>query len=155
MPLSPVYVWATIGVILIIVDLVTLTFFLFFLGIGALVTALCTWTGIISGIDGQLICFAVSSLVTMVLFRRLVKKMFGKHQGAGEYSQLVGQKAYVSLAIPAGHEGKVSYRGSDWIAFSDNPHGIPAGALVTIEAVDGIKLKVRTDRGPEVGTEAE
>ena len=112
MPLSPVYIWATVGIVLIIADLLTATFFLFFLGLGALVTALCTWTGITGGINGQLICFAVSSLVTMVLFRRMVKQMFGKHGGEAEYSQLVGQKGYVSAAIPAGHEGKVSYRGS-------------------------------------------
>lgn len=143
MPFSLVYVWATIGIILIIADLITLTFFLFFLGIGALVTALCTWTGFTPGIDSQLICFAASSLITMVLFRGMVKKMFGKKGGGDtEYSQLVGQKARVSATIPAGHEGKVSYRGSDWIAFSDSMKDIPEGAFVTIEGVEGIKLKV-------------
>jgi inner membrane protein len=142
MALSPVYIWATIGLILIIADLVTLTFFLFFLGIGALATAVFAWTGITPGINGQLVCFAVSSLVTMGLFRRMVKKMFGKNEGDAAYSQLVGQKAYVSATIPAGHEGKVSYRGSQWIAFSDSPEDIPEGSLVTIVGSDGIKLKV-------------
>lgn len=142
LPFSSAYIWATAGVVLIIIDLVTLTFFLFFLGIGALITALATWTGLIGGIDGQLICFAVSSLITMALFRGMVKKVFGKQAGDTEYSQLVGQKVYVSRTIVAGHEGKVSYRGSEWIAYSDDPDEIPEGTLVTIESVDGIKLKV-------------
>jgi membrane protein implicated in regulation of membrane protease activity len=142
MALSPAYIWATVGLILIIADLMTLTFFLFFLGIGALVTAVCTWTGITPGINGQLICFAASSLVTMGLFRRMVKRMFGKNEGGPEYSQLIGQKTYVSAAIIAGHEGKVSYRGSEWIAFSDSSEDIPEGSLVTIVGSDGIKLKV-------------
>jgi inner membrane protein len=142
MALSPVYVWASIGLILIIADLITLTFFLFFLGVGALITAVCTWVGLIAGMNGQLICFAASSLITMVLFRRAVKTMFGRHDGDAEYSQLVGQKAHVSVAIPVGHEGKVSYRGSEWIAFSDSSEAIPEGSLVTIVSIDGIKLKV-------------
>jgi len=143
MSLSPIYIWAIIGIVLIIADLVTLTFFLFFLGIGALITAVCIWVGVTPGINSQLICFAVFSLITVVLFRRLVKKMFGKKGGDQEYSQLVGQKAYVSVTIPAGHEGRITYRGSEWIAFSDNAEEIPEGTLVTIESVDGIKLKVR------------
>lgn len=142
MPSSLVYVWATIGVVLIIADLMTLTFFLFFLGLGALITALCVLTHVTPGIQGQLVCFAASSLIMMLLFRPAVKKMFGKRGDGKEYSQLVGQKARVSTAIPAGHEGKVSYRGSDWIAFSEGGEDIPEGTLVTIEGVEGIKLKV-------------
>lgn len=142
MALSPVYIWATIGVVLIIADLVTLTFFLVFLGMGALITAAFAWMGLATSINGQLICFAASSLVTMALFRGILRKMFGRDKGGTEYSQLVGQKAYVSTAIPVGHEGKVSYRGSEWIAFSDSPESIPEGSLVTIVSTDGIKLKV-------------
>jgi membrane protein implicated in regulation of membrane protease activity len=142
MGFSPVYIWATVGIILIIADLITLTFFLVFLGIGALITAVFTGIGITAGTNSQLICFAVSSLISMVLFRSMVKKMFGKKKGEMEYSQLVGQKAYISSAISAGHEGKVSYRGSEWIAFSDSSEDIPEGSLVTIVSVDGIKLKV-------------
>jgi membrane protein implicated in regulation of membrane protease activity len=144
MSLSPIYIWAIIGIILIIADLLTLTFFLFFLGVGALVTSVFTLMGVTTGINSQIICFAVSSLIIMVLFRGLVKKMFGKNESGSNYSQLVGQKGYVAEAIPAGHEGKVSYRGSVWIAFSDCPEDIPEGTLVTIESIDGIKLKVKT-----------
>jgi inner membrane protein len=121
---------------------ITLTFFLVFLGVGALITALFTWTGVTPGLNSQLLCFAASSLVTMVLFRGMVKKLFGKSGDNTEYSQLVGQKAHVSTEIPIGHEGKVSYRGSEWIAFSDSPKAIPEGSLVTIVSTDGIKLKV-------------
>lgn len=141
MTLSP-YIWAIIGIVFMIADMITLTFFLFFLGIGALITAVFVWTGITTGINSQLFCFAASSLITMVLFRRMVKKLFGKRGGEVEYSQLVGQKAFVTTAIPVGCEGKVSYRGSEWIAFSDHSEEIPEGTLVTIVSVDGIKLKV-------------
>jgi membrane protein implicated in regulation of membrane protease activity len=145
MSLSPMYIWAIIGIILIIADLLTLTFFLIFLGVGALVTSVFTVMGVTTGINSQLICFAVSSLITMVLFRGLVKKMFGKKEGKSDYAELVGQKGYVADTIPAGHEGKVSYRGSVWIAFSDCSEDIPAGTLVTIESIDGIKLKVKSN----------
>ena len=40
-------------------------------------------------------------------------------------------------------EGKVEYRGSRWIAFSDYGGEIPEGTLVTVVSVDGVRLKVR------------
>lgn len=140
--LGPVQLWAIIGILLIIADIFSLTFFLFFLGVGALVTAVFIQLGIAQGLGGQLLCFALSSLVVTVLFRSTVKRMFGRKAGPGDYSEYVGQRATVSVPIPPGGEGKVSYRGSDWIAFSESASGIAAGAAVTIVAVEGIKFKV-------------
>jgi membrane protein implicated in regulation of membrane protease activity len=45
---------------------------------GALITAVFIWLGMTPGINSQLVCFVVSSTVTAMLFRRTVKKMFGK-----------------------------------------------------------------------------
>jgi membrane protein implicated in regulation of membrane protease activity len=45
--------------------------------------------------------------------------------------------------IPAGGEGAIQYRGSDWIAFSDAAQTIPEGAIVQIESIEGIRVKVK------------
>jgi membrane protein implicated in regulation of membrane protease activity len=71
-----------------------------------------------------------------------LKKTFGKKAGHGDYSEYVGQRALVAVSIPPGGEGKVKYRGSEWIAYSDEGAEIPAEAAVLIVAIDGIKLKV-------------
>ena len=54
-----------------------------------------------------------------------------------------GQKVDVVKPIPAGGEGTVRYRGSDWIAFSDTNRTIPEGATVQIETIEGIRVKVK------------
>ncbi len=140
--LGPIQIWAIIGVALIIADIFSLTFFLFFLGIGALAAALSIWLGLTPGLVGQLICFCLASLAATLLFRSTLKKTFGRKSGQGDYSEYIGQRAIVSVAIPAGGEGKVTYRGSEWIAFSDKGGEIPIGTSVVIVAIEGIKFRV-------------
>lgn len=140
--LGPIQIWAIIGIVLIIADIFSLTFFLFFLGIGALATALSIWLGLTPNLAGQLVCFSLSSLIAALLFRSTLKKMFGKKGQHGDYAEYVGQRAAVSVSIPAGGEGKVTYRGSEWIAFCEDGREIPAGTAVRIVEIQGIKLKV-------------
>jgi len=142
MQLSLAHIWAITGIVLIAVEMVFPTFVALFLGIGALSAALTTWSGITPHFPGQLIVFSVTSLLTMLLFRNTAKKMFGKKTGT-EYSEYIGEKAAVTAAIPAGGEGRISYRGTEWIAFSDSDAVIPEGSSVEIISVDGIRLKVK------------
>ncbi len=135
-------IWAIIGLVLIVLDMLTYTFVFFFFGISALLTALISWTGLVKSLSWQLVFFSAFSLVSLVVFRKWAKQAFGKNKGAAEYSDLVGQTAYVAVKIPAGGEGKVSFRGSDWLAHSASGGEIEQGAKVVIEEVEGIKLKV-------------
>ena len=138
---SPILVWAITGVVFLILELTTFTFVFSFLGIGALIVALTTWLGLTPAISSQLGVFSVSSILTMLLFRRTARKLFaGSHAIHRDY---VGEKVKVIKAIPAGGEGTIVYRGSDWIAFSDYAHPIDEGATVEIIAIEGIRVKVK------------
>jgi membrane protein implicated in regulation of membrane protease activity len=44
--------------------------------------------------------------------------------------------------IPAHGEGRIFYRGAEWMAVSNNNVPIEAGSKVTIVKADGIKLLV-------------
>ena len=138
---TPALVWAAIGLCLLIVELATLTFILCFVGLGALIVALTTWIGITTSLGSQLIVFSVSSLLLMLLLRKTAKKLFAGH--ADLPPDYAGQKVEVVKPIPAGGEGTIKYRGSDWIAFSDAPQTIPEGAAVQIETIEGIRVKVK------------
>lgn len=139
--LSHSLLWAIIGIILIIAEVATMSFFLIFFGLGALLTALLAWSGITPGIESQLIVFAVSSLAMLAALRRFAKNLFFSKADASQDS--VGQRALVSKMIPAGNEGAVTFRGTEWIAFSDTSETIPAGSTVEITGTEGIRLKVR------------
>jgi membrane protein implicated in regulation of membrane protease activity len=139
--MSPVIVWAIIGIILIIIELMSLTFVFAFFGVGALIVSLTTWAGITPGISSQLAVFAVSSLFMLFVLRKTAKKLFfGSHDVPPDYK---GQKVKVVKAVPVGGEGAISYRGSVWIAFSESTEAIPEGSTVEIISLDGIRAKVK------------
>lgn len=133
--------WAIIGIILIIAEVATMSFVLIFFGLGALLTALLAWTGITPGLDSQLLVFSISSLLMLAALRRFAKELFFSKADTSQDS--IGQQAQVSKAISHGAEGAVTFRGSEWIAFSDSADTIPAGSTVEIIATEGIRLKVR------------
>jgi membrane protein implicated in regulation of membrane protease activity len=139
--LSPVIIWAIIGVIFFVIELATLTFILCFLAIGAIVVSLTTWSGLTAGISSQLAVFSISSILTMLLFRKTARRLFaGSHDSPPDYMK---QKVKVVKAIPSGGEGTIIYRGSDWIAFSDYKDTIQEGDTVEIIAMEGIRVKVK------------
>lgn len=141
MELSPVWIWAIFGVLLIIVELFTFTFIFSFLGIGAVITAIATGIGLTPDINSQLVVFAITSILTMLLFRKWAKRLFfGVADMSPEYT---GEKVKVIQAIPAGGEGRIEYRGSPWSAYSDSVDTIPEGSTVEIVAIDGVRVKIR------------
>lgn len=138
---SPAAVWAIVGLLLLVAELATVTFILCFIGLGALITALTTWIGLTSSFSSQLIVFSASTLLLLLLLRKTAKRLFAGH--ADVPPDYAGQKVHVIRPIPAGGEGAIRYRGSDWIAFSGTTQTIPEGAVVQIEAIEGIRVKVK------------
>ena len=138
--LSPAVVWAIVGLVLLIMELATVSFILCFIGLGALIVAATTWMGLTSSFNSQLIVFSASSLSLLFLLRKTAKKLFAGH--ADVPPDYTGQKVKVVKPIPAGGEGTVMYRGSNWLAFSDTTQTIPEGATVQIESIEGIRIKV-------------
>ena len=138
--LSPVIIWAIIGVVLIIIELMSVTFVFAFFGAGALIVSLTTWIGLTPGLNGQIGVFSVSSLLMMLALRATARRLFfGSHDTPPDDK---GQKVKVVRAIPAGGEGAMSYRGSERIAFSESREGIHAGSTVEIVSLHGIRAKL-------------
>lgn len=139
--LSPALLWAIAGVILIVIELVSFSFVLAFLGVGCFITALTTWFGLTPNTNMQLAAFSVSSIALLALFRKTFIKMFAGH--GVNMSDDIGQRAKVIKDIPPDGEGDVLYRGSVWNAISDSKETISEGATVEITATEGIRLKVK------------
>jgi len=138
---SPSLVWAVVGLVLLIAELATVSFILCFIGLGALIVALTTWLSITPSFSSQLIVFTVSSLLLLFLLRKTAGKLFAGQ--AGFTAGLYGAKGPRDQA----HTGR--RRGSDPISrvgldcFSDATQTIPEGAIVQIESVEGIRVKVK------------
>jgi len=143
MDLSPTNVWIIVAALTLIIELMSVSVVFVFLTIGALITALLTWLGVVSGLNAQLLCFSVVSVLSMVLLRKPFKFWLKKSDNGTEYSEYLGDKATVIKAIPDQDEGRVFYRGTEWIALSEDQKAIETGKLVVIQALDGIKLIVK------------
>ena len=143
MELSNLEIWVILGVGLLIIEIFSVSFFSVFFGVGALATALLTYLELTNDTVSQIIAFLIISVISLFFFRKQILESFNK---TGEnYSELINERAKVSTAIPAKGEGKVFYRGSDWIAEATSDVAIPKGSTIIIKHVDGIRLLVEPE----------
>lgn len=140
MEISGISIWVILGVGLLLLEIFTTSFYAIFFGIGALITALFVSIGLADEMPTQVIIFALSSIVSLLFFRKRIMELFTKN--STEFKEIVDEYAKVSVKIPAEGEGKVFYRGSDWIAYQTEGKSIAHGAKVIIKKMDGIKLVV-------------
>ncbi|NBA88533.1 NfeD family protein [Emticicia sp. CRIBPO] len=140
MDLSNVTIWVIVGVIMLIVEIFSTSFYSIFFGVGAFITAVFSYLGLLDETSAQLIVFCFSSVISLVLFRKKFKELFLKEQGS--YTEFIDEHARVSVEIPVGGEGKVFYRGSEWMAFSDSLNSLLPDEKVIIKKIEGIKLFV-------------
>ncbi|MFT5885220.1 MAG: hypothetical protein ACI9IP_001680 [Arcticibacterium sp.] len=143
MELSHIEIWVILGVALLVIEIFSVSFFAIFFGVGALVTALITYFGLTTEVVPQIITFLVVSIGALLVFRKQILESFSKK--GEQYSELLNEKAKVSVAIPSKGEGKVFYRGADWIAGALSESAIDKGATVLIRKVDGIRLMVEEE----------
>lgn len=137
----PAWIWAVIGLVLIAAELTHFAFSLIFIGAGALLTSCIAAFGIIQSVEGQIVVFTVTSLLLIVLFRSKLKTKVQPPQMEPDY---VGRKASVSQSIKPGREGRVTYRGSDWIAVAEDSNAeIAEGSTIVIVGMNGLRLIVK------------
>ena len=146
MDFNPILIWFILGLILVLAEFLVPGVILVFFGIGAWIATLTTWLGWTSGWTGQLLTFAVSSVVLLAVLRRWLKIRFFGHVGArndpaDNIDSMAGQTVVVTAAIaPGSVDGRVEYKGADWKAVSESP--LAAGAQARIVDADGIVLRV-------------
>ncbi|MBS4028272.1 MAG: NfeD family protein [Ignavibacteriales bacterium] len=140
-------VWFIFGLIFILAELMLPGFVIIFFGIGAWFTALLNWVGFLPSFTSQLFCFLVSSVLSLVLFRKkatgiLRGKITGKLSFDEELDNVKGQKVRVVVEIkPDDDGGKVELFGTIWNAEADVP--IPQGTMVEVVERKNLILKVK------------
>jgi membrane protein implicated in regulation of membrane protease activity len=139
---KPEIIWFIIGLVLLLLELVMPGFVIFFFGIGAWVTALvCLFTDI--NINIQVTIFALSSVLTLILFRRMIKNKFiynRDDKSEAIEDEFTGREAIAVVDFGPGNPGKVEFKGTSWDAESTSD--IKGGQRVTIKEKKSIKLIV-------------
>ncbi len=139
---KPELLWFLIGLIMFLMELVVPGFVIFFFGIGAWITALvCLFAS--PGTNLQIIIFALTSVLTLVGLRRLIrKKLFYSKENVAEAveDEFTGKEGISVSDFGAGKKGRVEFKGTFWNAESD--YEIKEKQPVIIIKKDSLVLKV-------------
>lgn len=146
--MTPFWVFLLIGAGLLVIELLVFqftTFWLFFVGLGALVAAAFAWISGGAGFISTTAVFVVASVgITAVLYTPI--KRWQAKPSAMQDSDAVGQRVTVNKPISPNAAGTVTWSGTDW------PAELPVGSAVNLESgqtarvvkADGIRLIVES-----------
>jgi len=139
----PELFWFILGLILLLMELILPGFVIFFFGVGAWITALvCLFSN--PGINLQALIFAVSSVLVLLIFRKMIQNKFiyNKDDRSGEVEdEFTGKEAVAVSDFGAEITGKVEFKGTSWKAESKSE--IVAGQKVIILEKENFKLIVK------------
>ncbi len=135
-----------LGIALIIAEMFTLGFFLFFFGIAAMLAAFAAFVGV--PFVGQFAIFAVVSIALTAMSRTIFARYLPHHEGPEVkmgVDALPGQIGTVTSASRGAlQEGAVKVYGSTWTAFPvDDETSLVEGEKVEVVSVKGSSIYVR------------
>lgn len=135
-------IWLICGVIGLGLELILPGLIVLFFGCGALITGIATWIFPALQIEGQLVIFLVSSIVLLLVFRKMLKKRFfeKKTESTDELADEYIGKLAVALTEFENGRGEVEFKGAKWDANSSDT--IHKGDNVIIVNRESIKLSV-------------
>jgi membrane protein implicated in regulation of membrane protease activity len=135
-------IWGVAGLLLIIADVIFGTFFVMFLGAGALITATLLWTGVPLYNTAQWLTFSAVSTLGVLLLRPKLKQWFGP-SSEERFEEHKGQIVVVVEDVLPGKTGKIKYRGAEWQGATNGDDTIQAGENAVITHLDGIVVYIR------------
>ena len=118
-------IWFLIGVCFLIAEFIMPTFILFFFAIGSIIVSIISSFYDLS-INGQIILFALSSIISLLLLRNYLKDIFKGNEAKGKdqyFDQPVNVNdnlAVVSKMIDLNAFGEIKYKGTFYKAQSKN-----------------------------------
>ena len=137
-------IWFIIGFICFLLEFVLPGLILFFFAIGAWMVAILSLF-IDMSINTQLIVFLAGSILTILLFRKWVKKIIWTKKHSTELEdEFLGKTGKAETFIGPGQNGKVDFKGTTWDAQSEDI--IEKGENVTIIGNDSILLIVKSTK---------
>ncbi len=138
--------WAVLAALAFVGELLTVSFFLLFFSLGAVVGLLAAFLGL--GITVQAVGFVAASVLSMVILRPalLNRLALGGGEGYRRHRGITGESAVVTEEIEAGGKGMVRVgSGEFWTARSLHPdEKIEPGTRVRVLDTDGLTALVDT-----------
>jgi len=144
--MQPVLAWLLAGLLLVVVELMTGTFYLLILGLAAGIGSVVAFFG--QPFSMQALIAAISAIIGGILVHQY-------HRAANASSPEdsdndIGEPVSIENWISEpGRRARVRYRGTTWDAEVIGTERIEADALLYVVARDGSRLKISTSRPSE------
>jgi membrane protein implicated in regulation of membrane protease activity len=137
------YFWVLVGMVLIILESLGAALALASIGVGALVTAVFAFFGLLS-LSGLLVVFVAASLVVFGISRPLAHRLTGEGSEVKTNTEAMLDRTGVVIRSIGGktQPGYVKLAGDEWRALPVSDVPIPAGTQVVIRKVEGNTLTV-------------
>lgn len=132
--------WLCAMVMFLIVEAATPMLVSIWFALGALIAGICAYFNL--GDTWCVLIFAVISAASLFIFKKFYSDKFVKKHEPTNADRLIGSKGVVEEEIdPVKGKGSVDVGGNLWSAKAEE--NIPAGAMVEICAIEGVKLIVK------------
>lgn len=133
--------WLIAAGIFFVIEIATVGFLVFWLGIGALLAMITSF--ITDSIIAQTVVFVVSSCILIPLTKPLADKFVGKKTVPTNSYSLINKHGIVTVDInPIEATGQVKVNGEIWSASTEDDSTISKGTEVEVIRIEGVKLIV-------------
>ncbi|MGL5047738.1 MAG: NfeD family protein [Shewanella sp.] len=142
---NPILVWAAIGLVLMLAEIVIPGGVIVLLGAACLVVAGALGIGLVEGVVQSMTLWFISAIVLLLAFRPVTQRLVGgdshvdnTDEAIDLYNQIVRVKQTIG---PGQTPGRVEFQGTEWSALGDGSI-IAAGTEVRIICRENIALVV-------------
>lgn len=133
--------WTALTILLILVEASTAYFVSIWFAGGAFVALIASLLEV--DILWQITIFVIVTIILLIATKPVVKKLRTKNDEKTNVDALIGKTAVITEDITDNNStGAAKLEGKYWSARSKNGNDIQKGQLVTVEAIDGVKLIV-------------
>ena len=140
--MSMTTVWLMLCGLCLIIEIFTVSFLMFFPGVGAFFAFISALLG--ANVTIQSIVFVVSSALMIIFLRPLVTKLFKTKDIAMNSNALIGKSGIVLKDIKGDEKvGQVKVQGEVWSAICEDGTSIDKDTRITVLAISGVKLIVK------------
>lgn len=138
--------WLILCGFFLIIEIFTITFFMFWPGVSAFIAFILAISGVPTEV--QITVFSILSIILMLLTKPLTDKLFKTKETPTNAKSIIGKQGIVLKAIDnLNCKGQVKVAGEVWTAISSTNEIIPVDANIEVEEIDGVKLKVKRSKG--------
>ncbi len=137
--------WISGGVIMLGAELLLIDaqFYLVFIGGSALLVGALVVLGLVVEPWLQWLLFSLIAVISLLGLRQRIYQRLRGGLPAIEVGGITGQTVHVPVALAAGEQCRLEFRGTTWDAVNADTGAISAGASARIERVEGLMLYLR------------